>query len=75
MLRVKLVWWIPIAICIIVGIVALIPRDTSVSGTFLPYQSVIPWAPISSILIWLIGWLFYRVGRWAIQRSLGSPSL
>jgi hypothetical protein len=76
MLKVKLVWWIPIGICIIVGIVALIPLDTSegASGTFLPYEPLIPLAPISSILIWLLGGLFYLLGRWATERPLRSPS-
>jgi len=75
MLKVKLVWWIPIAICIVLGIVALIPLDTTKDGAILPYQSIIPLAPISSILIWLAGGLVYLLGRWATGRPLRSPSL
>ena len=74
MLKVKRVWWIPIAIFIILGIVALIPSNTAKDGTFLPYQPIIPLAPISSILIWLAGGLFYLLGRWATGRPLRSPS-
>lgn len=75
MLKVKRVWWILILACIILGILSLIPSDTAKDGTFLPYQSVIPLAPISSILIWLAGGLFYLLGRWATGRPIRSPSL
>lgn len=70
MARVKLVWWVPVAACIIAGIVALMPANTAVPGTFLPYQSLVPWAPISSIGIWLIGFLFYLLGREVTARPM-----
>jgi hypothetical protein len=74
MLKVKRVWWIPILACIILFILSWIPLDTAEDGTFLPYQSVIPLAPISSILILLAGGLFYLLGRWATGRPIRSPS-
>jgi hypothetical protein len=43
-------------------------------GTLLPYQSLIPLAPISSLLIWFVGGgLFYLLGRWATSRPIHSP--
>ena len=74
MARVKLVWWIPIAVCIIVGIVALLPADITASGKFLPYQSIVPWAPLSSIGIWLIGFLVYILGREFTGRPMRPQS-
>jgi len=74
MLSVKRVWWIPVVICIVLGILSLIPVNTAKDGTFLPYQAIIPLAPISSILIWLAGGLFYLLGRWVTGRPLRSPS-
>lgn len=74
MLSIRPLWWIPIAACVILGFLSFIPVDTSVDGTFLPYQSLIPMAPISSILIWIIGGgLFYMLGRWATTRPIRSP--
>ncbi|MEE8471053.1 MAG: hypothetical protein V3S51_06970 [Dehalococcoidia bacterium] len=74
MARIKLAWWLPIAACIVVGIVALIPANTAESGRFLPYQSLIPWAPISSIIIWLAGFLLYFLGRGATERPMRPQS-
>jgi hypothetical protein len=45
-----------------------------VDGTFLPYQSLIPLAPISSLLIWFVGGgLLYLLGRWATGKPIRSP--
>jgi hypothetical protein len=74
MLSVRPVWWIPIIVCIVVGIVSLIPLNTAEDSTFLPYQPIIPLAPISTLLIWIVGGgLFYMLGRWATARPIRSP--
>ncbi len=74
MLGVKPIWWIPIIACIVLGIISFIPVDTSESGAFLPYKSLIPGAPISSLLIWFVGGgFFYLLGRWATARPIHAP--
>jgi len=50
----KQVWSVFIVLCIVVGFLSLIPLNIDEDGTFLPYQSLIPLAPISSILILLV---------------------
>ncbi|MBE0481265.1 MAG: hypothetical protein IBX68_09830 [Dehalococcoidia bacterium] len=73
MLRVKPVWWIPIGICIIVGVIGMIPVGAGES-TFLPYRPVIPLAPISSLLIWIIGGGFFVfLGRRSTDRPIRTP--
>jgi hypothetical protein len=73
-LNVRPVLWIPVVVCFVLGIVSLIPLDTAESGTFLPYKSIIPLAPLSSILIWVVGGgFFYFLGRWATDRPIRSP--
>jgi hypothetical protein len=74
MLSVKPIWWLPIVLCIVLGFLSFIPVDTSEDGTFLPYQSLIPLAPISSLLIWFVGGgLSYLLGRWATGKPIRSP--
>ena len=65
----KPLWWIPITMCLVGGIVFLIPVADA-SGPTLMYDSLVPLAPISSILMWLIGLLIYLLGRWATNRPL-----
>lgn len=73
-MSVKRVWWIPVVFCIILGMLSFIPIDTSESGTFLPYRSLIPLAPVSSLLIWFGGGgFFYWLGRWATERPIRIP--
>ena len=72
MFNVRPIWWIPIAACIVAGFLSFIPIGDE--GTLLPYQSLIPLAPISSLLIWFVGGgLFYLLGRWATSRPIHSP--
>ena len=73
MLSIRKIWWIPVIICIILGIVGILPIDTDGDGTLLPYKPIIPLAPISSILIWLLGVLFYFIGRWYTSRPMRMP--
>ena len=65
----KPLWWVPIMMCVLAGIVFLIPV-TDASGPTLMYDSLVPLAPISSILMWLIGLLVYLLGRYATNRPL-----
>ncbi len=65
----KPLWWIPIMMCLVGGIVFLIPVGDA-SGPTLMYDSLVPLAPISSIMMWLIGLLIYLLGRWATNRPL-----
>jgi hypothetical protein len=74
MARIKLVWLIPVAVCILVGFLALIPANTAEAGRFLPYQSLVPWAPVSSLLSWLVGLLFYLLGRDATNKPMRPHS-
>lgn len=74
MLNVKPIWWIPIIVCVVVGFLSFIPVDTSQEGAFLPYKSLIPLAPLSSLLIWFVGGgFFYMLGRWATTRPIHIP--
>ncbi len=66
---IKPLWWIPIVTCLIAGIVFLLPGGGT-GPTLLPYDSLVPLAPISSIIIWLIGYLVYLLGRWSTGRPL-----
>ncbi len=51
--------------CAVAAVLSLIPIDTSQDGTFLPYRSLIPLAPLSSVLILFVGGgLCYLMGRW-----------
>lgn len=70
MTRVKTVWWIPIMACIFAGIATLIPVDTAESGKFLPYEPLVPFAPISSAALWIMGLLFFYLGRQVTERPL-----
>ncbi|HEY48962.1 MAG TPA: hypothetical protein G4O13_02835 [Dehalococcoidia bacterium] len=71
--RVKRLWFILILLCFIVGVISLIPSGAEGDGALLPYQSIIPLAPISSILIWLLGFSFYLLGRWATDKPIRRP--
>lgn len=74
MWHVKPVWWIPILACAVLGVLSFIPIDTSRDGTFLPYRSLIPLAPLSSLLILFVGGgLLYLLGRWATNRPIHAP--
>jgi hypothetical protein len=74
MWNVRSVWWIPILLCIIAGVLSFIPLDTSEDGSFLPYKPLIPLAPISSLLIWFVGGgFFYLLGRRATTRPIRTP--
>ena len=66
---IKPLWWIPILMCLVAGIVFLIPADDA-SGPTLIYETVVPLAPISSIIMWLIGVIVYMLGRWSTGRPL-----
>jgi len=66
---VKPLWWIPILICIIAGIVYLIPSSSS-SGPVLAYQALIPLAPIPSIIMWILGFGIFMLARWSTERPL-----
>jgi len=73
MYSVKPIWWIPIVLCIVLGFLSFIPVGSE-DGTFLPYQSLIPLAPISSLLIWFVGGgFFYILGRWATGKPIRTP--
>ena len=65
----KPLWWIPIMMCVIAGIVFLIPVEDS-SGPTLAYDAVVPLAPLSSILMWILGIFIYALGRRATGRPL-----
>jgi hypothetical protein len=65
----KPLWWVPILMCFVAGIVFLIPVNNA-AGPTLMYDSLVPLAPISSILMWIIGVLIYMLGRYATNRPL-----
>ena len=74
MWNVKRVWWIPIIACAVIGVLSFIPIDTSQDGAFLPYRSLIPLAPLSSLLILFVGGgLLYFLGRWVTKRPMSTP--
>ncbi|MEE8373484.1 MAG: hypothetical protein V3R87_07200 [Dehalococcoidia bacterium] len=64
----KPLWWIPVMMCFIAGFVFLIPVGDA-SGPTLAYDAVVPLAPLSSILMWILGILIYALGR----RTTGRP--
>lgn len=66
---IKPLWWIPIIICILAGIVYLIPSGNA-SGPVLAWRAIIPLAPIPSIVMWVIGCLIYMLAKWATSRPL-----
>jgi hypothetical protein len=66
---IKPLWWVPIIMCVIAGIVFLLPAGNT-GPTLLPYDSVVPLAPISTILIWIVGYLVYLLARWATSRPM-----
>ena len=65
----KPLWWLPILMCLVAGIVFLIPVDDA-AGPNPVYDSLVPLAPISSILMWLVGMLIYMLGKYATNRPL-----
>lgn len=65
---IKPLWWIPILMCLIAGIVFLIPVEEA-SGPSL-YDSLVPLAPLGSLIMWFIGLLIYMLARWSTGRPL-----
>jgi len=72
--RIKPFWFILVMLCLIVGIISLIPSGADGDGMILPYQSVIPLAPVSTLLLWLLGLIFYVLGRRFTDRPIRKPS-
>jgi len=66
---VRPLWWIPILLCFAAGIVFLIPADGA-TGPTLAYDALIPLAPLSSILIWIVGILIYGLARWSTRKPM-----
>jgi hypothetical protein len=68
--RVRKLWLLPILACFVLGVIALMPSSSGGSGELLPYQALMPWAPLTSIGIWVCGLLFYLLGRQITERPM-----
>ena len=66
---IKPLWWIPILLCIVSGIIYLIPSSDA-GGPVLAWRAIVPLAPIPSIVMWIIGIFVYQLAKWATGRPL-----
>lgn len=66
--RIKSEWRVAIIICISLGFLALIPA-------LINYGTFWPWVPFSSVAIWFIAWVLYRVGKQVTGKPLRRPRI
>ena len=62
-------WWVPILLCLAAGIIFLIPGGNG-AGPNPFYDSIVPLAPITSIIVWIVGLLVYMIARWSTDRPM-----
>jgi len=64
--RIKRPWRIWVIICVGLGALALVPA-------FVSRQTFWPWVPFTSVALWIIGGIFYGVGRQRTGKLLREP--
>lgn len=66
MAKVRPIWWLPIALFLVAGIVSALPGERE--GLF--YSARTPQAPLGLAALWFLALLTYRIGRWYNSRGL-----
>ncbi len=66
---IKPLWWIPISLCFISGIIYLIPASDA-GGPKLAWEAIVPLAPIPSIVMWAIGIVLLQLAKWSTGKPL-----
>lgn len=65
------VWWIPVGIFFVAGVVLSFPHSSGHSGILLKsYKALGPLFPIPLIISWFLAFVFYRLGRWATTKPI-----
>ena len=67
--KIKPIWRVSVVLFILLGIVALIPVSYFKSP-FFDYHTLFPLAPITTVLMWVLAYLVYHIGRWDTQRQI-----
>jgi len=67
--RIKRGWLIGVIVCIILGVLGLIPL------LIISFQDLWPWVPFASVALWIISGIIYLVGRSVTGKPLGEPRL
>jgi O-antigen/teichoic acid export membrane protein len=67
--RIKRGWLIGVIVCIILGVLGLIPLF------IISFQDLWPWVPFASVVLWIISGIIYAVGRNVTGKPLGEPRI
>ena len=70
--KIKPVWLVPVTVLFFLGLVALLPLG-NFKSPFFNYRSLLPLAPIPSLVLWLVAYIVYRVGCWLTQKPIKKP--
>jgi len=69
-------WWVLVVVFVAVGVVTLVPFPIGQSN-MLGYDSLDPFAPISSVICWVVAvvcyWLGLRAEKKMLKRVLQGP--
>lgn len=72
MRRIRPIWFVPIGLLILLGIAGLVPINRFQSP-FVDYFSLLPWAPVLTIISWVLAYIVYFIGRRATQKPIKKP--
>lgn len=73
MRKVKPIWYVPIALLFLLGIAALVPVNNFSSPFFEGYDALLPWAPVLTVILWILALIVYLLGRRSTQRPIKRP--
>jgi hypothetical protein len=70
---VKWYWWVFTLVFVVVGIVTLVPFPIG-QANLLGYDSLDPFAPISSVICWVVAGVGYSLGLRAAKKTREQTS-
>jgi len=70
--KVKPIWYVPTILLFLLGVAALVPVSYFPSP-FLDYQALLPWAPVLTVVLWVLGIIIYLIGRQSTQKPIKRP--
>ncbi|MFP3975766.1 MAG: hypothetical protein ACLFVK_06050 [Dehalococcoidia bacterium] len=73
MRKVKPIWYVPTILLFLLGIAALVPVSYFPSPFFDGYHTLLPLAPVLTMILWILGCVVYLIGRRTTQGPIKRP--
>jgi len=70
--KIKPIWRVPVVLLVLLGILALMPVSYFESP-FFNYHSLLPLAPVTTVIMWVMASVIYYIGRWITEREIKRP--